>query len=304
MTVGSLFTGIGGLDLGFERAGFEIRWMCEQNTFCQRVLRKHWPTVPIYDDVRTLSTERIEPVDCIIGGFPCQDISVAGSGAGLDGEQSRLWWSMYGAISAFRPRYAVMENVPALTGRGLHTVLGSLSEIGYDAEWTIVSAASVGAPHIRERIFIVAYSQHGGLPLRRRTENAGEQNGGLRHIPRDVASRGTEQAGTLVAYPGRSGCEERDPSPIAEVARVVGRCNDTVLAWIGDGARDKRTALRLHFDNADRIRRIERACRLRADGMALKEIATLFGVSESGVRNWWKSEHNPYRVQEEERRSV
>lgn len=90
----------------------------------------------------------------------------------------------------------------------------------------------------------------------------------------------------------------------AEVARVVGRCNDTVLAWIGDGARDKRTALRLHFDNADRIRRIERACRLRADGMALKEIATLFGVSESGVRNWWKSEHNPYRADVSTRRAA
>lgn len=229
MTVGSLFSGVGGLDLGFERAGFEIRWMCEQNTFCQKVLRKHWPGVPIYDDVRTLSAERIEPVDCIIGGFPCQNISVAGKGEGLDGEQSRLWWEMFGAISLLRPFYAVLENVPALTGRGLDAVLGALSEIGYDAEWTIVSAAAVGAPHIRERIFVVAYTQYGGLAVGRRVADTGAERGRSRGIPRGDAPRGSVQAGTVVADASSSGRQEQNaPRLICEAGYGTGR---SVEAW-------------------------------------------------------------------------
>src|SRR5690606_29432327 len=145
MTVGSLFSGIGGLDLGFERAGFTIRWMCEREPFPRSILAKHWPNVPCYDDVRTLTEP--EPVDVLIGGFPCQDISEAGRGAGLGGERSGLWWEMYRVASAMRPRYIVIENVKRLVQKGLDTLLSSLAEIGYDAEWETLSSCAFGAPH-------------------------------------------------------------------------------------------------------------------------------------------------------------
>lgn len=156
MRVGSLFSGIGGLDLGFHRAGFEIAWMCEKDEFCRKVLRKHWPNTPIYDDVNTLRNP--EPVDVLIGGFPCQDISNANpERRGLDGERSGLWWAMHRLARDLRPRYVVLENVAALAVRGLDSILGALSALGYDAEWETLSACAFGAPHVRKRLFVVAY---------------------------------------------------------------------------------------------------------------------------------------------------
>jgi DNA (cytosine-5)-methyltransferase 1 len=157
--LGSLFSGIGGFELGLERAipGLETIWQVEQEEFCQKVLQKNWPKAKIYNDVRTINKNNVEPVDIICGGFPCQDISLAGKGEGLNGKRSGLWWEMHRIIGELRPRIAVMENVPALVTRGLPEVLGSLSEIGYDAEWTVISAKDFGAPHLRKRIFIVAY---------------------------------------------------------------------------------------------------------------------------------------------------
>ena len=159
MKLGSLFSGIGGFELGLERAipGLETVWQVEQVEFCQKVLKKHWPNAKIYDDVRNINKNNVEPIDILCGGFPCQDISLAGKGEGINGKKSGLWWEMHRIISELRPRIAIMENVPAITFRGLDTVLGSLSEIGYDAEWTIISAAQFGAPHVRKRWFCVAY---------------------------------------------------------------------------------------------------------------------------------------------------
>jgi DNA (cytosine-5)-methyltransferase 1 len=159
MKLGSLFSGIGGFELGLERAipGLETVWQVEQVEFCQKVLQKHWPNAKIYDDVRNINKNNVEPIDILCGGFPCQDISLAGKGEGINGKKSGLWWEMHRIISELRPRIAIMENVPAITFRGLDTVLGSLSQIGYDAEWTIISAAQFGAPHLRKRWFCVAY---------------------------------------------------------------------------------------------------------------------------------------------------
>lgn len=160
MTVGSLFAGIGGLDLGAERAGFDVIWQCEKDDYCTKVLNKHWPNTPVYNDVQTLYTDDgADPrqPDILCGGFPCQDISLAGKAAGLDGERSGLWWEFYWLIRKVRPQYAVVENVPAITHRGLKAILGSLAEIGYDAEWQTISAEAFGAPHLRERFFLVAY---------------------------------------------------------------------------------------------------------------------------------------------------
>lgn len=158
MKFGSLFSGIGGMDLGLERAGMECAWQVEIDEFCRKVLTKHWPNVPKFNDVRECGKHNLEPVDLIAGGFPCQDISVGNqAGQGLEGERSGLWSEMFRIISELRPGFALVENVANLFNRGIERVLGNLAGIGYDAEWQVIPASAVGAPHTRSRVFIVAY---------------------------------------------------------------------------------------------------------------------------------------------------
>lgn len=162
LNVLDLFSGIGGFSLGLERTGgFKTVAFCEIEEFPRRVLAKHWPEVPCYHDVRELTAERLAAdgiaVDVICGGFPCQDISLAGEGGGLDGARSSLWFEYARLIGELRPRYVLVENVSALLGRGLDRVLGSLASLGYSAEWDCIQAANVGAPHIRDRLWVVAY---------------------------------------------------------------------------------------------------------------------------------------------------
>jgi DNA (cytosine-5)-methyltransferase 1 len=162
-----LFSGIGGFSLGLERTGgFETVAFCEIEPFCQKVLNKHWPKVPIYDDVTKLTGSRlaadgITGIDIITGGFPCQDISTSGSGEGLAGERSGLWSEIARLVSEIRPKFAIVENSPNLLsgdrGRWFGKVLGDLAEVGFDAEWDIIGARDIGAPHKRERIWITAY---------------------------------------------------------------------------------------------------------------------------------------------------
>ena len=153
-----LFSGIGGFSLGLERTGgFETVAFCEIEEFPRRVLKKHWPDVPQFMDVRELRGEDVGTVDVICGGFPCQDISLAGKGGGLNGERSGLWSEIARLANELRPRYVIVENSTALTSRGLDRVCGDLASIGYDAEWECVPAAAIGAPHIRDRIWLLAY---------------------------------------------------------------------------------------------------------------------------------------------------
>ena len=157
MTHGSLFSGIGGIDLGFEWAGIETRWQVEIDDYCQQLLSIRFPHTKKFTDIRKVGSHNLEKVDIISGGFPCQDISVAGKGAGIEGERSGLWTELHRVISELRPRSAFIENVPMLTIRGGTRVISDLAEIGYDAEWQIVGADDVGAWHRRKRIWIVAY---------------------------------------------------------------------------------------------------------------------------------------------------
>ena len=154
---GSLFSGIGGIDLGFDRAGLTCEWQVEIDPFARKVLEKHWPGVPKHNDIRTFKPT---PVDVICGGFPCQDISKAGKGKGIKGERSRLWNDMLRVIREVRPRFAVVENVAALRKRGLADVLGGFSSIGFNAEWFCVNATQFGAPHQRRRMFIVGWNPY------------------------------------------------------------------------------------------------------------------------------------------------
>jgi DNA (cytosine-5)-methyltransferase 1 len=168
-----LFSGIGGFSLGLERTGgFETVAFCEIEPFPRRVLAKHWPEVPCYDDVRTLTADRLAAdgiaVDVITGGFPCQDISVAGKQAGLgEGTRSGLWSEIVRLTRELRPEYVIVENVAALLsgpsgrpGGWFGRILGDLAECGYDAEWENIPASALGAPHRRERVWLVAYPEN------------------------------------------------------------------------------------------------------------------------------------------------
>jgi DNA (cytosine-5)-methyltransferase 1 len=207
LTVGGLFSGIGGIELGLERAGMQILWHAESDEFCQHILSERWPGVPCFPDVRDLVADTngagsearssnglrgvardvpgqparpsaqssggalpvpVPYVDVLCGGFPCQDISLAGAGAGIrEGTRSGLWYEFARLIRELRPRYVIVENVSALLARGLDVVLGDLAACGYDAEWDCIPASAVGAPHRRDRVWIVAY------PRRERGESRG-----------------------------------------------------------------------------------------------------------------------------------
>jgi DNA (cytosine-5)-methyltransferase 1 len=161
LTFGSLFAGIGGFDLGFERAGMQCRWQVENDPFCQEQLRRLWPHIGRWDDIRTFPPTPADDwtVDLVCGGFPCQDISTANRFAvGIDGPQSGLWREYIRVVRALRPRIVVVENVPALLGRGMGRVLGDLAASGYDAEWDVLSARAFGAHFMGNRLFIVASS--------------------------------------------------------------------------------------------------------------------------------------------------
>ena len=162
MKVLDLFSGIGGFSLGLERAGMTTVAFCEKEAFQRSVLKHHWPDVPCYDDICTLTQNRlvedgIKEIDLICGGFPCQDISLAGKGEGVNGKRSGLWSEYKRIINEVGPRWVIIENVPALRSRGLVTVLQNLSEVGYDAEWHCISASELGAYHHRDRVWIIAY---------------------------------------------------------------------------------------------------------------------------------------------------
>lgn len=163
ITVGSLFSGIGGLEKGLEdaqhdRYEFKTAWQVECDPYAQKVLAKHWPDCGRWDDVRTFPPYPTEDwrVDVICGGFPCQGISAANYRAkGLADERSGLWSEYRRLLFLLRPRYVVIENVPALAFRGLERVLCDLASLGFDAQWETIPAQSLGAPIIRERLFIV-----------------------------------------------------------------------------------------------------------------------------------------------------
>ena len=155
LTVGSLFSGIGGIDLGLERAGMTVKWHSEIDPFACRVLKKHWPHVPNIGDITQVNWEQIPYVDVIAGGYPCQPFSLAGKRAG-ENDPRHLWPYFRNAISVLRPRYALLENVRGHLSMGGLSVIADLAAIGYDAEWRIVSAASVGANHRRDRLIVLA----------------------------------------------------------------------------------------------------------------------------------------------------
>ena len=198
------FSGIGGFSLAARwLGGFETVQFVEQDSYCQRILRKHWPDVPIHDDICTFNPEP-GSADVVVGGFPCQDISQAGKGAGLAGSRSGLFYELLRVVRLVGPRYIVLENVAAITYRGMDDVLGALAEAGYDAEWACIPAAAVGACHQRDRWWCVAYAS--GADGGRRPEGTGRGQRG----PADADGCGISEGGRGAEQPSYATGEQRD----------------------------------------------------------------------------------------------
>jgi len=210
-----LFSGTGGFSLGLKRAGgFETVAFCENEPSCQKVLKKYWPDLPIYNDVKLLPYDQFDGVDLICGGFPCQDISIAKQNAeGLDGEKSGLWRYFFQAIGEIRPRFALVENVFALKIRGLDRLIGDLGSIGYDATWTIYDSQYFGVPQRRRRMYILAVRD--GIPAnsdifecdeRSRLDAAKRVNSDKERRKRDYEAR--NGIGETIAYITRQRSDE------------------------------------------------------------------------------------------------
>jgi DNA (cytosine-5)-methyltransferase 1 len=176
LTIGSCFSGIGGLEKGLEdTGGFETKWQIEVDRYAQKVLEKHWPGVKRYGDIKQIDAKELSPVDVVCGGYPCQPFSTAGKRGGAE-DPRHLWPDMFRIIRTIRPRFAVLENVPGHISLGLRDVLGDFASVGFDAEWSVVSACSVGAPHMRERLFVIAYPT-GQRMGKRRSARSGNEPG-------------------------------------------------------------------------------------------------------------------------------
>lgn len=169
MRVGSLFSGIGGFDLGLEGAGYEIAWQVENNDYCRRILKKHWPHVPCHYDITTIDWRFIQPVDLVCGGFPCQPFSQAGKRKGKDDDRY-LWPEVVRCLAVLRPTWFLGENVPGLLHLGIEQVLADLEALGYQVAVLGIPACAVDAPHIRQRLWIVAYCERQQLRDERRGE--------------------------------------------------------------------------------------------------------------------------------------
>lgn len=214
-TFGSLFAGIGGFDLGFERAGLQCKWQVEREPKCQKILSQYWSDVLRIDDVNKLralteprnakrTTQSVPSIDLICGGFPCQDVSVAGRRAGLAGSRSGLWFTFRRIIGVLRPTWVVIENVPGLLssnqGRDFGTVVGSLGKLGYGYAWRVLDAQYFGLAQRRKRVFIV-----GCLGDHRRAAEVLFEPESVRGDSPPSRSKGARVAGTIAARTSAGG---------------------------------------------------------------------------------------------------
>ncbi len=299
MTFGELFAGIGGFSLGLERAGMTCKWQVEIEPYARAVLNKHWPDVPKHDDVRTFPPQGDYGVDLICGGFPCQDISVAGKGAGLAGSRSGLWYEYARIIGELRPRYVVVENVAALLTRGMGTVLGDLSSLGYDAEWHVIPASAVGAPHRRDRVWIVAHAANDGCAGR-----AGLRADRKRTLSAEQGAGG----GQACRRRQPRGCREDVANAERERLRVCGRSCTACEARAVQGKEQERQRLCVDAQSSRQGGNVSHACRngwqgCWQDGHVARSSGLRSGAWSdeeqdipAAAAGWWESEPDVGRV--------
>jgi DNA (cytosine-5)-methyltransferase 1 len=229
LTMAGLFSGVGGFELAAQRAGLEVLWMCEFEPYCQQVLQARFPGVPVYGDVRELRGADVVRPDVLCGGFPCQDVSKLGERAGLGGERSGLWREFARLVREVGPRYVLVENVAALlspTKDGpapIAGVLGDLAALGFDALWDVRSACSVGAAHLRERVFILAYPGGSGLE---------------RHWPQRAVGNRPRWTATPRVCRGVDGVPHRVDRTIAGGNAIVPDVAEQVFRWLAEADRD------------------------------------------------------------------
>lgn len=214
LTAGSLFSGIGGIDLAFALAGFNILFQVDIDDLCRKVLAKHgptyWPDAEIHTDVCGVGRHNLPSVDVLFGGFPCQDISSAGRGEGIQiGTRSGLWFEFKRIIGELRPSYVLLENVAAITRKDGIKVIGSLAEMGYDARWGVISAQDAGAPHLRERWWCVGIDMEHASAQRQRQQHAGMVSGEARQLGGGLDTLD-------VGNPTSQRCERLKPKPFTQ----------------------------------------------------------------------------------------
>ena len=267
MKVGSLFSGIGGLDLGLERAGMDVIWQSEIDPYACKVLDKHWPTVPNLGNIKEIDWRQVERPDVICGGYPCQPFSTAGKRQG-EGDARHLWPWVRECIAELRPRYAVLENVRGHLSLGFGTVLGDLATIGYDTEWQVIPAAAVGAPHRRDRVFIVAYPKSVGGNGRKNRDNS------ISISARQEMGVKTRAISGNVADTDSIGLEGQRPE---QSAAGIGRSSQTVAdnGRIGNGEHRVTTDAAIESGQRDNHQR---------------------GEANDDIRQWWAIEPDVGRV--------
>jgi site-specific DNA-cytosine methylase len=256
VTFGSLFAGIGGIDLGLERAGLTCRWQVENDKECIRNLEKHWPGVKRYGDITGVSGNDLEPVDLIAGGFPCQDLSQAGKRIGIEGSRSGLWFEFARLVGELRPRYVLVENVPGLlVYDGMRRVIGELARLGYVGIWLSVRASDVGASHLRKRVFIVAYCKCERRERRRDAAILGEpktvKSG--EGLQRQRAGHATDNRGDDLAHSASARYTSLWENPGGSDSRTgevwSGRIEpERIGGALGHSERSRRTAPRIRRD--------------------------------------------------------
>lgn len=230
----SLFSGIGGLDLGLERAGMECVAQVEIDAWCQKVLTHRWPNVLKFSDIRDCG-DNLPPADLFCGGFPCQPVSLASSNKRIGVLDDRwLWPEFYRVICLFRPKYILVENTPGLLSLGWHDVFRDLARSGYDAEWQTISAAAIGAPHLRKRIYIVAYSKRPsrGSIFKKSlsrisywgTPNESARSGIPRIWDKEIEQSICDSIELAYGFPQSVGTRLFGNAVVPQVAEFVGRC--------------------------------------------------------------------------------
>lgn len=285
MRIGSLFSGVGGLELGLERAGVgEVAWQVEREPYAQEVLAKHWPHAKRYDDVTTVGAHNLAPVDVICGGFPCQDISAAGRGAGLKGARSGLWFQMLRIIEEVKPYVVIAENVAALRARGLPVVVAGLRDAGYRVVVVPCAAEDVGAPHRRERIFICAIrmADASGVGRGGREAIAGRDDADRHEAGRNEGAGRTGAVGDLdeqgravgLADRSRTGREASSGDGVRTSARPIAR---------SAACRGEQAIVGVGLANADGTQREGQRERAVADAGRRSELNRVAGDGHFGV---------------------